>query len=255
MAGPESAIDPLDDWVERLKERHLASLRWSEVRRGIQALSAIYVEERDRLLRGAALDGAGKRAGFALFYAPLHFLVVREILRGLGAARFGGGEILDLGCGTGAAGAAWALEGGGRVEGVDVNGWAIDEARHTFRDLGVRGRARKGNLDRVPLPGAGSAIILAYTLNELDDATRDGLRAPLLDAARRGAAVLVIEPIAKRSVPWWGTWAKAFAAQGGSEREWRFRPYLPPTLRELDRSAGLDHSILKGRSLWMPGKE
>ena len=30
--------------------------------------------------RGLALDSAGKRAAFALFYGPLHFLVVQEIV-------------------------------------------------------------------------------------------------------------------------------------------------------------------------------
>ena len=32
---------------------------------------------------GAAFDGAGKRAAFALYYGPMHFLLVREIVRGL----------------------------------------------------------------------------------------------------------------------------------------------------------------------------
>ena len=59
-------------------------------------------------MRGA-LDSAGKRAAFALFYAPLHFIAVTEVIRALATSREAPATILDLGCGTGAAGAAWAL--------------------------------------------------------------------------------------------------------------------------------------------------
>ena len=45
LTVPANAIDPFDAWVEHLKERHLASLRWPEVRRGIQALGG-RMEER-----------------------------------------------------------------------------------------------------------------------------------------------------------------------------------------------------------------
>ena len=84
------------------------SSTFKEVRHGLQALSSLYVERRERMAGGAALDGAGKRAAFALYYGPMHFLLVREIVRALAlrAPR----RILDLGCGTGTAGAAWALE-------------------------------------------------------------------------------------------------------------------------------------------------
>ena len=53
----------------------------------LRALSATYVERRDRLREGAALAGAGKRAAFALFYGPLHYLLVRDIVRSLGAGQ------------------------------------------------------------------------------------------------------------------------------------------------------------------------
>src|SRR6266850_5114822 len=97
-------------WFEALEERHLGNLRFSEIRRGVQALSSLYVSRRDRLDRNSALDGAGKRAAFAMFFGPLHFLLVREIVRALDARIPRGAEILDFGCGTGVAGAAWALE-------------------------------------------------------------------------------------------------------------------------------------------------
>ena len=83
---------------------------------------------------GAVFDGAGKRAAFALYYGPMHFLLVREIARGLGPSAASPRRILDLGCGTGTAGAAWALECGPRtrVEAVDRSGWAVAEARWTL---------------------------------------------------------------------------------------------------------------------------
>ena len=100
--------DPLDSFHSALEARHLSELTFKEVRHALQALSSLYVERRERMADGAALDGAGKRAAFALYYGPMHFLLVREIVRALAlrAPR----RILDLGCGTGTAGAAWALE-------------------------------------------------------------------------------------------------------------------------------------------------
>src|SRR6188508_3277395 len=103
-------------WLAALDERHLANLTQSEVTRALRALSSCYVERREKLASGGPLDSAGKRAAFALFYAPLHFMVTREIVRALP----GVGEterLLDLGCGTGSAGGACALEVDARVEG------------------------------------------------------------------------------------------------------------------------------------------
>src|SRR6185436_1162285 len=107
---PEKMPDPFLLWHEALEKRHLAALTFQEVRRAVQALSAIYVEQRDRIDSGAALNGAGKRAAFAMFYAPLHFLLVREVVRALDAGGDAPDTIMDLGCGTGIAGVAWALE-------------------------------------------------------------------------------------------------------------------------------------------------
>ena len=112
--------------TQALEARHLAELTFKEVRHGLQALSSLYVERRERMAGGTALDGAGKRAAFALYYGPLHFLLVREIVRALALRT--PRRILDLGCGTGTAGAAWALEAESRarLEGVDHSGWAVD---------------------------------------------------------------------------------------------------------------------------------
>src|SRR5258705_7503583 len=96
----------VEAWYAALEARHLATLTFPEVRRALQALSSLYVERRDRLVPGRALDGAGKRAAFAMFYGPLHFLIVREIVRDLRAAEPPLVRVVDLGCGTGVAGAA-----------------------------------------------------------------------------------------------------------------------------------------------------
>src|SRR5215216_4423305 len=112
---------PFDAWLAALEERHLASFTPSEVGRALRALSSCYVERRSRLAEGAALETAGKRAAFALFYAPLHFLTTRHVVdRVEVGARVE--DIVDLGCGTGAAGAAWGLRSQhARLTGYDRN--------------------------------------------------------------------------------------------------------------------------------------
>src|SRR5919197_2916834 len=98
----------IEQWLAALEERHLANLTRSELTRALRALSSAYVERRRRLAEGAALEGAGKRAAFALFYGPLHYLLVRAIVRALPEAAAGkAATLVDLGSGTGAAGAAW----------------------------------------------------------------------------------------------------------------------------------------------------
>jgi hypothetical protein len=226
------------------------------VRRALQALSSLYVERRGRLAGGTALEGAGKRAAFALYYGPLHFLLVREIVRALGASLPRGAHILDLGCGTGVAGAAWALESDRpHVEGVDVSGWAVEEARWTLARLGVRGEAKKADLAGVRLPDGPAGIVAAFSVNEMADAARQGLLDRLLEAGRRGTRVLVVEPLARRALPWWDTWAAGFTAAGGRADEWRVAVDLPKTVARLDQAAGLDHRRLGGRSLWLPRRD
>ena len=73
-------------WVGALEARHLERCSFSEVRRALQALSSLYVERRRKLSSGGALAGHGKRAAFALYYGPLHFLIVREIVRAHGGS-------------------------------------------------------------------------------------------------------------------------------------------------------------------------
>src|SRR2546430_5302831 len=126
-------------WFEALEERHLKNLNFSEVRRAVQALSSLYVSRRERLDRNSALDGAGKRAAFAMYFGPLHFLLVREIVRALNARVPSGMTLADLGCGTGVAGAAWALnnEPPPKVIGIDRHPWVLEECKWTYRELGI----------------------------------------------------------------------------------------------------------------------
>ena len=246
-------VDPFPAWFAALEERQRQVLTFPEIRRALQVLSSIYVERRGKLASGAVFEGAGKRAAFALFYGPLHFLLVREIVRGLGVASVAPATILDLGCGTGTAGAAWALEAGGRplLHGIDRSGWALGEARWNTSRLGLRTRFTSGDLVRAPLPSPG-AVLLAFAVNELPDEARNELLGRLLATSREGSSVLVIEPLARGVAPWWDEWAGRFTAVGGRADEWRFPSVLPPTLRLLDKAAGLDHRTLTGRSLYLP---
>jgi hypothetical protein len=250
--------DPFPAFFDALERRHLASLTFAEVRKGVQALSSLYVERRERLARGAALHGAGKRAGFALYYGSLHLLCVREIARSLGAIRIDPASLVDLGCGTLCAGAGWALaarEAGQAVElqGVESNAWAAGEARFTLDALRLRGRVSREDACGFGLPPRTGAVVAAFTVNELEDAGREALLSRLLDAAGRGTQVLIVEPLAKRNLGFWGSWEKAFLDRGGRADEWRFTLALPERLRLLDKAAGLDHRQLGARSLYLAG--
>src|SRR5436190_18785453 len=96
-------MDLFSRWLEALEERHMRALSFQEVRRSVQALSSLYVERRNRLGQGSALDGAGKRAAFPLYFGPLHFLLVREIVKPLRADQARTSAIPDFCCVTGGA--------------------------------------------------------------------------------------------------------------------------------------------------------
>jgi protein-L-isoaspartate O-methyltransferase len=240
------------DWLAALEARHLADLRVAEVTRALRALSSAYVERRPALARGAALDSAGKRAAFALFYAPLHYLMTTHIVESLGPGM--PATIVDLGCGTGAAGAAWAVAcgRGPRVLGIDRHPWAVDEARWTYRQLGLDGRAKQGDVARFRPPRGDLAIVAAYVLNELSDGERTALVSTLEDASRRGSCVLILEPIARAITPWWSEVQRQIEAAGGRADEWDVALDLPPLVATLDHAAGLNHRRVKARSLFIP---
>lgn len=273
----EAAV--VEAWLSALETRQMADLTFQEVSRSLRALSSTYVERRAALAKGGAMSGAGKRAAFALFYAPLHYLLINRIVRELGRPFTEVGSILDLGCGTGASGAGWAraCNRTARVTGVDRHPWAVEEARRTLSVLGVAGTARVDDLTRVPIVGTasverqrsrahahgrdaalaadrtshrGQGLLLAFAVNEIDDvAQRDGLRDRLVSYAAAGGRVLIVEPLAGFVAPWWGTWQRAFEAAGGQAHEWRFEVKLPAIVEKLDRAAGLNHRELKARTL------
>jgi hypothetical protein len=250
----------LDDWIAALETRHLANLKRSEVTRALRALSSCYVERRDKLQSGAALEGAGKRAAFALFYGPLHFLTITGILKASGLAAADLDAICDLGCGTGVGGAAWAVTSPAPLEilGFDRSAWAVDEANWTYRTFGLRGRATRADISRVRLdatalrhPPARTAILLGYAVNELSDDGRDALLRIVRDATDEGAPLLIVEPIGTRlgHARWWEAWRQALAPAGVREDEWRFPATLPDTIRELASGAGLRPRELTARTL------
>jgi hypothetical protein len=240
-------------WFEALQRRHLEKLSFQEIRRAVQALSSLYVERRSRIDARAAFTGAGKRAAFAMYFGPLHFLLVREIVRSLEARVPKATPILDLGCGTGVAGAAWSLEldEPARLIGMDRNSWVLQECRWTYQQLDLKGTVRSAEISPRHVP-AGMAIIAAFLLNEVDPASRDRFRGVFTKTAQSGAPVLIVEPIARSLGSWWDDWAREWEAFGGRQDEWRFRLRLPPSLELMDKAAGLDHRELTGRSLWLP---
>ncbi len=218
--------------------------------RALRALSSAYVERRAKLADGAALSGAGKRAAFALFYGPLHFLLIQHIAQSLpGASR---------------PTAAWALTirqtsdtSTPRVQsepvllGLDRHPWAVTEAALAYRAFGLRATVRRGDITTARLPKGPTAILAAFTLNELADAARDALLQTLVGRASGGDRVLIVEPVAGFVAPWWNRWRDAFESAGGRADEWRMRAELPPIVAKLDRAAGLNHREITGRSLWL----
>ena len=247
----------VEEWVAALEKRHLANLRLPELTRALRALSSAYVERRHTVGRGCPLESAGKRAAFALFYAPLHFVTAAHVIRALDqAVTPPPSSVLDIGCGTGAAGAAWAVACGGvpSVMGIDRHPWAVDEARWTYRMLELKGSTRQGDVTRLPRLDRGSAAIAAYVLNELTPDVRMRVLEQLRAATGRGVRVLILEPLARAVAPWWDDVAARAVQAGGRADEWRFHAQLPPLLQTLDKAAGLDHRELTVRSIWLPGR-
>jgi len=239
----------LNKYLEQLEARHLVDLRFSDVTRALRALSSAYVERRESALADhKALDGAGKRAAFALYYGPLHFLLVQHIVREIGVT-FDPGVVVDLGCGTGVAGAAIATLQSPPlgVMGFDTHPWTLDEARFTYRTFGLKADVRRVHAAKTRFPADTSVIVAAFVVNELSDKDRG----VLLDEFKRSRKhVLVVEPISQRISPWWDEWATEFAKFGGRADLWKARIDSPPLVKRLAKAAGLRPEMLTARSLF-----
>lgn len=246
-------------WVDALFERHQKELSFQEIRRGLCALSDVYVHKRQRL-GNQNLKGRGKQAAFACYYTPLHYLMMRHVLSALDIQQRVG-RIVDLGAGTGAGGLAWADHqcqalGGPKahIHAIDRDPWALGEGRQNLMRTGYPHQTKRGDMVKFPMaPQEGGQTALGicalYAVNELDDTMRQKLLARLLQAHDAGAAVIVLEPIAKTISPWWQGWQKAFEERGGVASEWKYPVRLRGPLQLLGKAAGLNHSVLKARSL------
>jgi predicted RNA methylase len=237
-------------FLKELEERQLADLRFPEVTRALRALSSTYVERRESALADhKALDGAGKRAAFALYYGPIHFLLIQHIVRELGVT-FAPGVVVDLGCGTGVAGAAIATLATPplRVLGIDTHPWTLDEAKFTYRTLGLHSDVRRGHAAKTRFPADTSVVVAAFVVNELKDSDR----ALLLDQIKQSKKrTLIVEPISQRISPWWNQWAEEFTKMGGRADLWKARIEPPPTVKRLAKAAGLRPDMLTARSLFV----
>jgi ribosomal protein RSM22 (predicted rRNA methylase) len=241
-----------DAWLQALEARHFERLRFAEIVRALRALSAVYVARRSRLATRGTLDSDGKRAAFALYYGPLHFLLVHAIVHQMDDAVRADGRLLDLGCGTGAAGAAWASTAPALTSaaGIDVHPWAVSETAATWRQFHLDADVRRGHLARNRWPRA-DAIVAAFTVNELAPDEREVVLQRLLAARQAGARVLVVEPLSRAVSPWWTEWSERIEDLGGRADEWRFPTTIPPLVGRLADAAGLRPEGVAGRSLWM----
>jgi SAM-dependent methyltransferase len=249
-------------FLKALEARQLADLRFSEVTPALRALSSTYVERRDSALADhKALDGAGKRAAFALYYGPIHFLLIQHIVREIGAT-FKPGTVVDLGCGTGVGGAAVAMSATPplRVLGVDTHPWTLDEARFTYQTLGLPFEVRRGHAAKTRFPADTSVVVAAFVVNELKGDDRDALLESIKAVVRtkpdttgvsQAAHVLIVEPISQRISPWWNQWAEEFIRLGGRADLWKARIEPPPIVRQLAKAAGLRPDMLTARSLFV----
>lgn len=253
---PASDAARLEDWLAGVAARQ-PDLTTREIGRGIRAVSRVYVEQRNAgALRGRATGGEGKRAAFTRFYAPLHFLCLWHAFDTLHGALNGASpsRVLDLGCGSGAAGAALALRLSPRprVEGIDALGWALGEARKTYAHFGLPARTRRGELPRaMPQVGAGDLIVCGWLLNELEADDRERLLRRLERGLDRGAACVILEPLAGSASPWWDVAVARLSARGLRDGLFKTEIELPEPLRVLDRAAGLDHRVIGAR--WLAG--
>ena len=138
------------------------------------------------------------------------------------------------------------------VTGIDRHPWAVDEAKRTYRELGIHGQARAGDVGRLPPLRSNGAIAAGYVLNELSGPVRRQLEDQIVAYAAKGTRVLILEPIARAITPWWDDTVARMATVGGRADEWRFRAEVPDLVARLGKAAGLDYRELRLRSIFVP---
>jgi hypothetical protein len=135
---------------------------------------------------------------------------------------------------------------------VDRHPWAVQEANWTYRYLGLRGRAVVGDVVKpIDTRKSATGIVLAYVVNELPPDKRRLLLDHIRHRTRRGAAVLVVEPIARSVTGWWTEWTSALGDAGVRTDEWRFPAALPALLADIASGAGLNPRELTARTIYV----
>jgi hypothetical protein len=98
---------------------------------------------------------------------------------------------------------------------------------------------------------AGTAIVAGWTVNELDGPARARLLEAVMGALTRGAAFLMIEPLARGAAPWWKTWVQALTPHHVVAGDYKFAVELPARLADLADAAGFARRALGARVLWV----
>jgi trans-aconitate methyltransferase len=162
--------------------------------------------------------------------------------------------VLDLGCGTGAVGAAVAAwTGARRIHGFDVHPWALDEARATYASFGLEAAVTRASVARLRRPAHPSMIVAGYVANELPDRERDALQHALVDALRHGSHLLIVEPLSGRAAPWWPEWVDVFTPLGARADTWSLTLLPPDLTMRLGKAAGLTPTSAKLRTIAVLG--
>ena len=150
MSQPLTTED-VHRWVEAAHKQWASALTFKELRKGVQAVSDLYVHKRARGgLSKRAIDGRGKRAAFAVYYGGLHLLLVQSWTHLRPPP--GTVDVADVGCGSGVVGAGiarWA--GASQLMASDIRGDHLQVAAWTARRLGLRARTRVTTTRRAQL--------------------------------------------------------------------------------------------------------
>ncbi len=234
-------------WLAALEQRHLAELTRQEFTRAVRALSARYVQRRGQLPDRSPLDSAGKRAAFALFYAPLHLLTTQAALARTDV-RTDLETLVDLGCGTGVSSAAWALmqDTPPSITGIDTHPWVLDEARWNWRAMGLPGHAVRGDmvtaarnlLRHSNASLATTGLIAGWSVNELAQSDRARLLDTVDQLLSRGVTLVVLEPLARGVTPWWDDWVAHLATHRVCAGDIKVDVDLPAPLAGFSKAAG-----------------